>query len=105
MECAHWEDEYTMRGRLGSGCTRSPVHSLLCSKLEKQVLLPLGATWRQGSRKRPLYVTRQLCAQKILEFLLEITMAIVVARLRSSDNLEDEGSCLFILTLQMFIWT
>lgn len=26
------------------GCTRSPVHSLSCPKLEKKVLLPPGAT-------------------------------------------------------------
>ncbi len=72
MECARWEDEYMMQGRVGlgssislyrtmpvdttpaanalptvvtySGCTRSPVHSLLCPKLAKQVLLPHGAT-------------------------------------------------------------
>lgn len=38
-----------------SGCTRSPGHSLSCQELKRQVLLPLGATWRPGSRRPRLY--------------------------------------------------
>ena len=90
MECARWEDEYTMRGRLGLrgnvslhvpfpfikmpaarlwlaaatyfGRIRSLAHSLSCPKLEKRVLLPPGATWRPGSRRPGQYGKVQLDA-------------------------------------------
>ena len=93
MECARWEGEYRRRDRLGLRdivslharylfigggsnlspavatyfeCTRSPAHSLLCPKLEKQLLLPPGATWRPSSRRPLLYGKVRPNAQDIL---------------------------------------
>ena len=65
------------------------------------MLLPAGATWRQGSRRPPQYGKLQLYAQKILELLLEMRGGYCNCEVA----IEDEGSCLFILTLQMLVWT
>ena len=62
--------------------TRSLVHSLLCPKLERLVLLLSVATWRQGSR-RPLCTKKgKRVSNKYSKSGWECAVAIVVAKLR-----------------------
>ena len=65
------------------------------------MLLPPGATWPQGSRRPPLREQMQRYVQMILELLLEMRSGYCSCEVA----IEDYDSCLFISTLQLFIWT